>query len=639
MAPTAFSAQSGVDRLKGLALVGLILLPLVIGGLLSWSLSTPTKNLDRVTAAIVNDDVPVTVNGKSVPLGRQFAAGLISGSNSVSGSGSSSSGSSASSKSATVNNFTWILTNDKDAKTGLDSGRYAAVVTIPSSFSKQATSISGPAADAKQAHLTIVTSPASSFIDPALTEAITTAATSSLNRQLTSQYLGNVYAGFNSINQQIGQAASGASSVATGAASVSDGAQSLATGTSSLASGLQSLDSGASSLAAGLNTLSTQSQSLPSQTAQLSQGANSVAQATDSLSASLSGATASFADVVAQICQAPGPGTVCDKAQAALASLQSANTGVSSLSAGADQVATGNQQLAAAMPQLVSGIEQSAAGATQVAAGASQADSGGASVNSGAANLASGAAQVDSGAAQVSQGLDQAVQKIPTYSDSDISTLSAVVSQPVLANQDAPSPGSQSVPLFCIVALWLGGLVIALARRAVPSPKLMTSASSLSLALRSVGVDASLGAIQGLVVAALVPLALSMQPAQWLGFAAVLVVAGAVFAIVNHGLAAAFGAVGRLIAVCIGVIALSVGLASTVPVAFESLAGLFPTTPALAMVRGVLAGDAPSAWLGVGACVLFGVLGIALVFAGIAARRGVRIKSLRRVRTPLALSQ
>ena len=35
--------------------------------------------LGRVQAAIVNDDQPVTLNGQTVPLGRQLTAGLVEG--------------------------------------------------------------------------------------------------------------------------------------------------------------------------------------------------------------------------------------------------------------------------------------------------------------------------------------------------------------------------------------------------------------------------------------------------------------------------------------------------------------------------------------------------------------------------------
>lgn len=654
MAGRPFSARAGLERIGGWTVAGLVLLPVVVGGLLTWALATPTADLQRVTAAIVNDDVPVTINGTSVPLGRQFAAGLIAGDARSTTSGAptptpGASGSSAASATATptptitptpsptspavngstpaVGNFTWILTNDAEAKAGLLSGRYAALVTIPSDFSANATSISGPAADAEHAHLTIETSPASAFIDPALTDAITTAATASLNRQLIEQYLTNVYTGFDTINQQIAQAASGAASVSSGASSVASGASSLASGASSLASGLSSLDAGASSLAGGLNSLDAASQGLPGQTSQLAQGAAQVAAGTDAAAAGLGGAVASFSATVTQVCQTPG--RVCDRAKAALAQLTAASDQVAALAGGADQVAAGNQALAAAMPQLVAGIGESAAGASQVASGAAQADSGGASLNSGAASLASGSAQVAGGAAQVSDGLGTAVQKIPTYSDDDIAVLSEVVSQPVLTEQAPPSAGVLSVPLFCVVALWIGGMVIALARRPVPTRELMSSVSSLSIATRSVAASAVLGLAQGLATGAVLLIGFDVGTAAWLSFVGLAMITGAVFAVVNQGLAAAFGAFGRLIAVIVAVVALGVGLSSTVPPVFASLAAVLPTSPALGMLRAAAAGDAAGAWLGVGGCVVFAVIGAALVYAGVVARRRVSAAELR----------
>jgi putative membrane protein len=623
MRPSPFSARSGLERVGTSGILGLLVLPAAIAGLLIWALWTPTANLDRVSAAIVNDDVAVTVNGQSVPLGRQFAAGLISGSTDASSAGD---GATLSTPGADTSNFDWILTNDKDAKEGLTSGRYEAVVTIPKSFSADATSLSGPAANAHQANLKVETSPAAAFADPALSAAVTAAATSALNRQLTSQYLSNVYAGFNTINQQIGQAAAGASSLSSGAASVSTGAQSLASGASSLASGLQSLDAGAGALSNGLGTLSDRTQSLPGQTAQLAQGAAGVAASTDEVAASIAASTASLAQVVAQVCQTPGP--VCTGATNALARLQSAGRSAAQLAGGADAVAAGNRQLAAGMPPLVAGLGDSAAGAAQVASGAARADSGAASLNSGAADLAGGAAQVDSGAVQLADGLAQAVEQIPTYTDSDITTLSAVASQPVLATQKIPAPGLQSVPLFAMIALWFGGVATALARKAVPRRPLLTTESSVAITLRSARTGLLIGLAQGLLVASVAQIGLGLRPDQWLGFAALAMVAGAVFAVVNQGLAAAFGAVGRLLAILIGVIALGTGLTSTVPPVFESLAALFPTSPALAMLRAGAIGDSGQAWAGVGGSIIFFAIGLALLLAGVAARRGVRALDL-----------
>ena len=58
-----FAASAGVVRLGALAVAGLVLLPAAIAAILTWALSAPTQHLDRITAAIVNDDVPVTLDG------------------------------------------------------------------------------------------------------------------------------------------------------------------------------------------------------------------------------------------------------------------------------------------------------------------------------------------------------------------------------------------------------------------------------------------------------------------------------------------------------------------------------------------------------------------------------------------------
>ena len=66
-------------RAGWVTLVGLVLVPLLVGGLLVWALWEPDQRLSRIEAAVVNLDQPVTVNGQTVPLGRQLAAGLVIG--------------------------------------------------------------------------------------------------------------------------------------------------------------------------------------------------------------------------------------------------------------------------------------------------------------------------------------------------------------------------------------------------------------------------------------------------------------------------------------------------------------------------------------------------------------------------------
>jgi putative membrane protein len=564
-----------------------------MGLLLMWGLSTPALHLDRVNAAVVNDDTPVTINGTSTPLGRQFAAGLIGGS--APSSTSAANDNIPAQPTRVGSNFNWVLTNDADAASGLADGRYAAVLTIPSTFSTSISSLSGSAQSAVQTLVQVKTSPSAALLDPALVQAVTANATAQLNRQIIDQYLQGVYGGFNSVHDQIAQASSGADQVADGADSLSSGAQQLSAGADSLASGLDTLSSGAASL--------------PSQTEQLASGAGQVSAGNDAIASSLSDASTSFAATVAQICRHPG--ALCDQAKAALTSMQKAAAGAAQLAAGADGVASGAEALADGMPQLVNGIDQASSGAASLAGGAS--------------NLVDGAEQVSTGADQLASGLSQAVSKIPSYSDSDIQVLSEAASQPVVIDPRSAPSGIQAAPLFTVVALWIGGLALALVRKVVPESRLMANASSLGLTARSAGITAALGAVQGLLVSSVVLIGLELAPTVWAGYLGASVFVGAVLAVVNQGLAAAFGGFGRALALLVAVVALAVGIASSVPPALVGIAALLPTTPALVALRGAIGGD-PG--LAVGAAVLallWGVAGLALVFGGVLARRRLRV--------------
>ena len=55
------------------ALIALMCVPVLYGGLYLWANQNPYANLDRVPAAIVVDDTGTTVDGKTVNYGDQVA--------------------------------------------------------------------------------------------------------------------------------------------------------------------------------------------------------------------------------------------------------------------------------------------------------------------------------------------------------------------------------------------------------------------------------------------------------------------------------------------------------------------------------------------------------------------------------------
>ena len=234
---------TGRSRPWWVTALGLVLVPvLVAAGLLAATWNAGSR-LHRVEAAVVNLDKAVTVNGQIVPLGRQLSAALVD--------------------SERDQNFTWVLADAGHAESGLRSGRYAAVVTIPAGFSAAATSFGGSPDDARQATIDVRTSPTAGLADSALGQSVAQAAAQALNRTLTQTYLENVYLGFGEMGTQFrtvadaaSQLADGNEKLADGLARASSGAGELSGGVDRMAASTGAVRSGGSQLVSGLDQLS-----------------------------------------------------------------------------------------------------------------------------------------------------------------------------------------------------------------------------------------------------------------------------------------------------------------------------------------------------------------------------------------------
>ncbi|MCK9919661.1 YhgE/Pip family protein [Microbacteriaceae bacterium K1510] len=599
-----------------LAVIGVILLPVLVGAVLVVSLYNPTDRLGNMTAAIVNNDKPVTLNGQTVPLGRQLTAGLVEGSKDL------------------PSNLNWVISNTDDAASGLADGTYAAVITIPDNFSAAATS-TAPGGTPEKATISIATANDAKVVDSAITAQIAQTATSVMGQQLSQNYVKNVLLGFTTLNTQLGQASSGAEQLATGAATAASGAAALpsgigqlASGANQLTSGANQLSSGAGQLASGLETAAAQvaSPSLNSAAATTSQYAASAASQTTAVATTLGALAQECAQLlpphalpntntaaIATLCEKLGTlvGSPTDPANdtaigAATAAGYAAGyasgtqTGVSQLTS---QTSAGLTQSAAAAHQLQSGASGIAAGSAALASGATQA-------SSGATQLVAGVDQLATGASSLSDGLKTAVSSIPTYSDTQAATLADVVANPVTANGVSTNLfGGSAIPLLSTLVLWFGSLATFVVLQAVSRRALASRLPSVVLALRSFAPAAVIGALQGVLVAIVVQIAANYDTGSWLAYAGLSVVAGIAFAAVNQALVALFRGTGRLIAAIAGTLAIATSVVSTTPSGLTWLAGLMPTAPAYNAALGVLA-SAGGVGSAVAGMVVWTVLGL-----------------------------
>lgn len=620
-----------------LTLLGVLLLPVLIGGILLAALYNPTERLDNVRAAIVNNDKPVTINGQTAPLGRQLTAGLVEGSPDV------------------PSNLDWVISNTDDAATGLADGSYDAVITIPENFSAAATS-TAPGKTPEKATIQVQTAPDGRVVDAAITATITQTAASVFGSAVSEQYLTNVLMGFTNLHDQLGQAASGADQLASGAQQAATGAAQLPGGATALASGAGQLGTGASDLSSGLDKLATGANDSAAGAGQLADGLNQLsAQFTSTAPNTFGGTvstTAQYASaaasatqklagtyqelLVANACdptspvQTPTCAALLELAADVKSSATNAgyaagyanglkNEAVPEAVKGVNRLAGGAQSLQSGLGQLAGGIGQAATGATGLSTGASQLADGATQLADGATQLSTGVNQLATGSSSLAQGLDSAVSQIPTYSQQQADATAKVVANPVSTDGIGTNLfGASAIPLLAMLALWFGGLGSFIALQAVPRHALSSRRPSVLLALRSLAPAAGIGAAQGLLVAGVAQIAANYDAGTWFAFAGLAVVAGVSFAAVNQALVAVFGGAGRWISTLVGVLAVATGIVSTIPGVLASIAGVMPTAPAY---TALLAAITPAGGLGAGLAGMIAWAALAFVATTIAVTR------------------
>jgi len=583
---------------------GLIAVPVLIMGLLTWALWSPDSDHGTATAAVVNNDAPVTVNGQLIPLGRQLTGDLTHSSDSA---------------------YKWVLTDSSDAASGLDNGTYAAVVTIPKDFSARATSAaSGKPLDASRAVVDIKTSASSGVVDPALSQRIADGTQQTLNNQIVETYLDNIYVGFSTIHGQINQAADGAGQLADGTRQLVPGAQQVADGAAKLASGTAQLATGSAQLSSGLSQAQQQTAQLPALTKQLADGAEQVAQGNEKLAGTivplanriiaaidaLPSAAAAAADVQKLADQCSGDAQFCDNLKQAAARVTAdadqidgakaairaqavqVRDGIQALATGARQVANGNAQLAKQSGTLAAGIATAADGARQLDTGVQQANSGAQQLADGARQVSDGTGKVNDGAQQLSSSLDKGRDQVPNYTDAERNHLKTIAASPTTLASDSASSGALAITLFAVLALWALALATYLVTRAVPDAVLTAREPTWQIIARAALPGATAAALAAVAITAMAIPALGLGVGGSFEFLGVALLAAFAFVSLNQAVTAIFGRAGRLASLAVLVLGAATGIVSTLPSPFYALADYLPTHGAVLALRAAVTGDA-----------------------------------------------
>lgn len=598
-------------RLPRVAVLALVLVPTLYGGLYLYAHHDPYENLDQVPAAVVMlDEGGTDPAGTHVQAGREVADQLV-----------------------TDGAFDWQEVGPDEARDGVRDGRYEFALTVPADFSEALTSTARFAPE--QARLTMTTNDANSYLSATIADTVTARVRDALAARVGSAAAEQFLLGFGEVRGSL-------ESAADGAGLLRDGLSEAAAATHRLANGATRVDKDARDLAGGLTTLQQRVTALPGEADRVADRALTVANGTTrvaqvgsvlreySLAArnayhdgrvdlqnrmsalGLSGTER--AQLLGVYDRLAGPVIDADQAVAdGAAQLQS-------LSDASSQVATGSRAIADGLAAVSTGVSQARSGARDVAADAGR-------LATGAGELDTGLDQLSTGSGNLASRLIEGVDAIPAVTDDERARIAQTIGDPVaisnVSEAEAGSYGAGLAPLFLALAAWVGGYVLLLLVRPLSRRALAANQAPLRVALGGWMAPAVLGVWQMVVLLAVVAFAVRIVPENLPGTLLFLLLVSAAFVAIVHALTAWFGTAGQLVGLVLLVVQLvTAGGAfpwQTIPQPLHWLHHLLPMSYAVDGLRQLMYGGLSTLVLR-DVLVLLAWLAVALVASSRAAR-------------------
>ena len=526
-----------------LALVALLTVPVLYGGLYLWANQDPYGSLANVPVALVVNDDGAELNGEQRNLGEEVAQQLVA--------------------SAT---FGWDEVDAATAASGLDQGTYDFSIEIPAGFTAAIASIA--TSSPRQADIQLRTNDANNYLASTIGTQAVARIQATVTQTVVSEAGLALLDALQTIRAQLQDAANGASRLADGLGQAEAGGQQLADGTSQLADGTAQLAdgtaqvaSGSAQLADGGSALADGASRVAGGTAQLAGIAERVAAASSSVVGALPAARTDIARALADAGLDPAQvdailarlDQAADDVVAVNGDVQNAAGQIETLNDGAQQVAAGAASLAGGASDLASGASQTAAGARQVSDGAAQAEAG-------ASQLAGALGQLSAGSQQLQTGLANGVNSIPEADDAlrqaQANTLGDPVTVDASALATAQNYGAGLAPFFAALAGWIGIYALFLIVKPVSRRAVTALRSPIRVTVAGWATPALLGGVQVTALFGVLAIALGFSFVHPLATWGVLLLATATYASIVLALNVWLGSVGQFLGLVLMVLQL-----------------------------------------------------------------------------------
>jgi putative membrane protein len=605
----------GRSRMTRLAIVVLMLLPLVYGALYLWAYWDPFGHTNKMPVALVNSDRGAVVSGQQFNAGAEIVKSLTAD-----------------------GSLDWHVVDLKDARSGVDHGKYYFMVELPPDFSAAiASPVTG---QPKKANLIAVYNDANNYIS------------TSIGRTAISQVLNAVSSRISgqAVNQMLSvvvSSGSGVKQAADGAAELDEGTGQLVTGLDTARSGSETLAGGARQLSDGINqatdpllAVTKAVSQISGNTEQLQQGASALQQANDQIGAvatAQDAAANSLSSVIDQLSARQDPlannlrgiqdqlrghqftpqirQQLTDAQNAAIAMTSGLRGPGSPLGSALDQVGNKGQDLTNKLTQLRNGAQQVASGNAELA--------------SGIAKLDDGAQQLKSGSAELATKLADGAKQVPNWTDQQKDAVADTIGGPVQLEAShenaAPNFGTGMAPFFLTLALFFGALVLWMVLRPLQTRPIAAEVLAIRVVLASYLPAAAIGVFQATILYCVVRFGLGMRVVHPFSMLAFMILISCAFVATTQAINALVGpAVGRVLIMALLMLQL-VSAGGMYPVEttsrpFQVLHKFDPMTYGVNGLRQLILGGIDTRlWQAI--IVLFGIAAAALAISGLSARR------------------
>lgn len=493
-------------RMSVIALVALIAVPVLYGGLYLWANQDPYGRLASVPVALVVNDQGAELNGQQRNIGKEVAQQLLDS-----------------------GTFGWNEVDAQTAQAGLDAGAYDFSVEIPAGFTAAIATIS--TSSPQRADIVLHTNDANNYLASTIgTQAVAKIQTT-VTQTVVNQAGLTLLNALQTIRVQLQSAADGATQLADGLGQAQSGGGTLASGAAQLADGTSQLASGSAQLADG-------SAQVADGTARLNAVAQQIADASSSVVSALPTARTDIAQALADA--GLDPTQIAD----VLARLDRAASDVVAVN-GRVQGAAGQ------IRQLDDGAHQVASGAASLSSGAASAASGAAQLSSGAAQLDTALGQLTSGAGQLRDGLSSGVDSIPNTDDATRQAQADTLADPVAVNSSALTQaqnyGAGLAPFFAALAGWIGIYALFLIVKPVSRRAVTAMHSPVRVTIAGWATPALLGGVQMTALFGVLAIALGFSFVHPLATWGILLLASATYAAIILALNVWLGSVGQFL--------------------------------------------------------------------------------------------